>query len=100
MLRHSGSAFTQHDRMSLVPYRASSGEHGRALPLASASGRAGTQGLSDGGVALCSWMSQEGRPGWVGFNPVEVNGKATHAKRENKRNGMAQTPERAAKIQT
>lgn len=50
--------------------------------------------------ALCSWMSQEGRPGLVGFNPVEVNGKATRAKRENKRNGMAQRPERAAKIQT
>lgn len=53
-----------------------------------------------GGVTLCSWMSQEERPGLVGFNPVEVNGKATRAKRENKRNGMAQRPERAAKIQT
>lgn len=87
--------------MSLVPYRASSGGHGRALPLASSFWKTGTPRDSVmAGVALCSWMSQEGRPGWVGFNPVEVNGKATHAKRENKRNRMAQTPERAAKIQT
>lgn len=76
--------------MHLVPHRASSGGHGRALPLASSFWKTVTPEDSVMvGVALCSWMSQEGRPGLVGFNPVEVNGKATHAKRENKRNGMA-----------
>lgn len=47
------------------------------------------RGLSDGGGCSVQLDESGRKTGLVGFNPVEVNGKTTHAKRENKRNGMA-----------